>query len=554
MKNHLMAAAAVLALMSASSVAYAGEEADVKALKAQAAELKKQNAALEQRLNKLEAQQTGEAAASPTDYLAQVTKGPLPVLTDDGPICWKGVCVFGAIDGGLNYNTHGLPLNGKFYLGNEFLNAKARSAYFGFNPNGLSTSTLGIKGETEILPGLSGVFMASTNINPQSGQLADAPGSLVQVNGLSPYNWSNVGDGSRGGQAFNDQLYVGLSSKEFGSLTFGRHRSFATDLVGAYDATGGASAFSAMGYSGTLVSGQAFTENGRWDDSFKYKISYGPVRFGAMYKFADGNSGYALTSTGAMGAPLSTRNDAAQFDLGASYGGFDIDGVIGYYHQATSVGPIGAADYVAGKQTFTRTGFTASSTGNNLNNTLAGTIADATGGAIGAKYTWNQWKLYTGWSHIILHNPANAVGIGAQNDQGGYILSSVNNAAFPHAKLLDGIWFGTRYAYDPKTDIIAEYQHYWQNAYGNTAALATCGLARTNAAGQTNSATNSVGTLRSAGCAGSIDSGSVYVDYHFTKRFDVYGGVQFNSFNGGMASGFFYTTNWSPTVGARFVF
>ncbi|MCW2284389.1 putative porin [Rhodoblastus acidophilus] len=544
MKNHLMAAAAVLALMSASSVAYAGEEADVKALKAQAAELKKQNAALEQRLNKLEAQQTGEAAASPTDYLAQVTKGPLPVLTDDGPICWKGVCVFGAIDGGLNYNTHGLPLNSKFYLGNEFLNAKARSAYFGFNPNGLSTSTLGVKGETEILPGLSGVFMASTNINPQSGQLADAPGSLTSVNGLSPFNWSNVGDGSRGGQAFNDQLYVGLSSKEFGTLTFGRHRSFATDLVGAYDATGGASAFSAMGYSGTLVSGQAFTENGRWDDSFKYKVSYGPVRFGAMYKFADGNSGSNLA-----GGNLTTHNDAAQFDLGASYAGFDIDGVIGYYNQATSVSPIGSADYTAGRQSFTtnKPGVAAVTTiGNNLSNTLAGTIADATGGAIGAKYTWNQWKLYTGWSHIILHNPSNPVGVGAQNDQGGYILSSVTNNAYYRAKLLDGIWFGTRYAYDPKTDIVAEYQHYWQNAYGSPTQLATCGQARVN--------TTTGAAIRSGACAGSIDSGSVYVDYHFTKRFDVYGGVLFNSFNGGMASGFFYTTNWSPTVGARFVF
>jgi len=46
-----------------------------------------------------------------------------------------------------------------------------------------------------------------------------------------------------------------------------------------------------MGYSGTYVSGQAYTDNGRWDDSLKYKVSYGPARFAAMYKFRDGNGG-----------------------------------------------------------------------------------------------------------------------------------------------------------------------------------------------------------------------------------------------------------------------
>ena len=226
MKNKLMAAAAVLAVMSASSVAYA-DSTDVKSLKAQAAQLKKQNAALEKRLNKLEQKQVAAPAGQPasTDFMGMVTKGPLEVVTDEGPICWKGICVFGTIDGGLGWNSHGLPINSKLYLGDEVLNRWASHSYFGFNPNGLSVSTIGIKGETEILPGLSGVFMASTNINPQSGQLADAPGSVIQQNGLTPASASNFGDGSRGGQAFNDQLYIGLSHKEFGTLTFGRQRS-----------------------------------------------------------------------------------------------------------------------------------------------------------------------------------------------------------------------------------------------------------------------------------------------------------------------------------------
>ena len=44
------------------------------------------------------------------------------------------------------------------------------------------------------------------------------------------------------------------------------------------------------------------------------------------------------------------------------------------------------------------------------------------------------------------------------------------------------------------------------------------------------------------------------MDYHFTKRFDVYGGVSYSVFSGGLASGFLNPSDLSPTVGARFVF
>ncbi|MCW2274259.1 putative porin [Rhodoblastus acidophilus] len=561
MKNHLMAAAAVLALMSASSVAYAGDQADVKALKAQAAELKKQNAALEQRLNKLETQQAADASASPTDFLAQVTKGPLPVVLDDGPICWKGICINGAIDGGLAWAQHGAPLNAKYYNGNGMLTSQANRPYFGFNPNGLGSSQIGIKGSVEILPGWSGVFTANTYFNPQSGQLQNAPGSLVDNQGLPVAARSLSADGSRGGQAFNDQLFVGVSSKDFGTLTFGRHRTFATDLVVAYDATGGASAYSLLGYSGSYVSGLGYTGDGRWDNSLKYKVSYGPARFGAMYKFIDGNGGSNWGNTtcliGSTGCPVGTvngttvprvfyarHNDAAQFDLGASYGGFDIDGVIGYYHQATTGAALSSLQ-LSGTSTFTPPlpGAALTTVGNNNSGTLSGTAQDATGGAIGAKYTWNQWKFYAGWAHLISHNPADPVGIGSQNDQGGYVYSSVNNRAFPRARLLDTEWFGVRYAWDPKTDIVAQYVHVGQNNYyTNTPA----GAVAANCGG-----TNAV---RASSCSGYINQFGAYVDYHFTKRFDVYGGVSYSNFAGGLAAGYFYNTNWTPSVGARFVF
>jgi len=36
------------------------------------------------------------------------------------------------------------------------------------------------------------------------------------------------------------------------------------------------------------MAGGGDTEDTRWDDALKYRLTYGPVHFGAMYKFADG--------------------------------------------------------------------------------------------------------------------------------------------------------------------------------------------------------------------------------------------------------------------------
>ncbi len=78
MKHKWMAAVAAVAIMSAAG-ARAEETVSVKDLKAQAAALKKQNEALESRLSALEAQ-AGQTAPASGDFLAQVTKGPLPVV------------------------------------------------------------------------------------------------------------------------------------------------------------------------------------------------------------------------------------------------------------------------------------------------------------------------------------------------------------------------------------------------------------------------------------------------------------------------------------------
>lgn len=68
----------------------------------------------------------------------------------------------------------------------------------------------------------------------------------------------------------------------------------------AYDPAGGAYSFSYIGYNGTMAGG-GDTEDTRWEQAIKYRISYGPVHFGAMYKFAEVQA--AATPPPEPGAP-----------------------------------------------------------------------------------------------------------------------------------------------------------------------------------------------------------------------------------------------------------
>ncbi len=106
-----------------------------------------------------------------------------------------------------------------------------------------------------------------------------------------------------------------------------------------YDPAGGGYAFSYIGYNGTMAGG-GDTENSRWDSAVKYRLTYGPVHFGAMYKFADGNGGCysaSATWTAATCTPETAHNNAFGFDGGGSHGKLSADVVFQLYNQAISV-------------------------------------------------------------------------------------------------------------------------------------------------------------------------------------------------------------------------
>ena len=110
----------------------------------------------------------------------------------------------------------------------------------------------------------------------------------------------------------------------YGTFTFGRQRSLGTDSMLAYDPAGGAYSFSYIGYNGTMAGG-GDTEDTRWDQAIKYRLAYGPLHAGAMYKFADGSGGcYSASKTwsAATCTPEQAHNAAFGFDLGGEYSRF----------------------------------------------------------------------------------------------------------------------------------------------------------------------------------------------------------------------------------------
>jgi predicted porin len=476
-------------------------------------------------------------------------------VATDCPLTWNGITIFGAYDAGVSWVSHGLPENGYNYEGESLVNRNGNHSQFLIAPNNLQQTGLGIKGKVEFMDNWSVVFMASTGINPQSGQLANMAATNTTNNGLPRGSYSETGDGARAGQAFNDELYGGVSSASFGTLTFGRQRALGTDVMLAYDPAGGGYAFSYIGYNGTMAGG-GDTEDTRWDQAVKYRLTYGPAHVGAMYKFADGSGGCysaAANWTAATCTPEQAHNTAygldlgAEWDFGGNFGKLSADLVYQHYNDAISVlNPLlGAQSLTQPYQSTLNSINTNPITGANIiatNNTEYGIVTDNSAVMGALKYTWDPIKVYAGYEHIRQHNPADPLGIGA-SAQGGYLLSGVEDNNLDSPKVVQIWWTGVKYSFDAKTDITAAWYHQLQNDFR---VPSTC---------------SPTAGFRSS-CAGTLNEFSLYADHHFTKRFDVYAGVEYSDVSGGLAIAiphgpgvpYNYNNNVAPVIGGRFTF
>jgi predicted porin len=511
------------AIVGIATVAHAGDLADSKSqsdLREQNRLLTKRIDALEKQHRRLEATSTVTAvpsgnasSAMAADYPAyKADIGKKPPL--DGSLTWNGVTLYGLIDTGVTYQTHGAPLSSTASLGLNYLISKnSNGSYFGIAPNALTSSNVGLKGNREILDGLSFVFNLQTGFNPQSGKLSDGLGSIVQNNGLAVAQQNSFADSSKDGQAFNVVAYAGLSSF-YGTLTYGRQGALTSDGVVNYDPMSNSGAFSLIGFQGA-TGGGGDTENRILDNSFKYAVNFGPWR--------------AVAEAAPRSGSNTSPGNVLEGQIGGDYLGLSVDAIFSHVEDAVSAAPLSAA------QVLTLAGL---GIGQGAG-PVSGTVSDNTGIMLLAKYTIGEVKLFGGYEHMQFANPNNPLAIGSFIE-GGYTLGAVNNSNFATDKILQTTWFGAKYTVRPDVDLIVAYYHEEQNSFQS-------GVGGTiNAAHCSNSAL--------AQCSGQLDAVSFVADYRFARRFDAYAGIMWSQASNGLASGFLQRSTIDPTVGLRFQF
>src|SRR5262249_42963130 len=161
----------------------------------------------------------------------------------------NGITLYGIVDIGLQYQTHGVPISDYFPAGTEAIISKnSKDSITAVTPSNLSQSRIGLSGNEPLVGDWSGVFRLETFFNPQSGNLSDALKSLAPTNGRAlKYQSTNVAS-SVAGQLFAGAAYAGFSSPTVGSFTFGRHVTPLADGIAKYDAMGASQAFSIIGF------------------------------------------------------------------------------------------------------------------------------------------------------------------------------------------------------------------------------------------------------------------------------------------------------------------
>ena len=296
----------------------------------------------------------------------------------------------------------------------------------------MSQSVVGVDIKEPVAQGWAFVARGELAFDPYSGLLANAPQAMQDAIHV-PLNQQELPvDSSRWGWLAG-QIYAGLSSPVWGTLTFGRQNALETDGVNAYDPMGGSYAFSPIGFSG-FTCGAGDTEECRWTTAIKYRVNFGNFRFAAM--------GQPWTGTSAYNA-YNPNNGAIQGDIGGDFhlgpGLLSVDAIGSYVANAVNIGPAGGSASVLGVPVapFAPTTF------------LSATLSNNTAFMALAKYAFGSWgnqpivtkgpvpppsgiplTLYAGYEWLQLSNPSNAVTTSFPDD--GFMFNSVSATGVHH--------------------------------------------------------------------------------------------------------------------------
>jgi predicted porin len=458
---------------------------------------------------------------------AVTTKASLPPATCSSledfvvtacPLTWNGITLYGTIDGGVTWLSHGAPFNGTSAVGANYLIQKnSNRPQWSLAPNGLTNSGIGLKGNEPFAPGWAFIFDVEAGFDPYSLQPSNGPHSVAQNSGVPLTSQTAGSDSSRGGQFYNAVGYLGVSSP-YGTLTVFRQNSLTLDAVFAYDPMGASYAFSPIGWQG-ITCGVGDTETCRFTTSVKYHVDIGQFRVAALWQFG----GYDLNNASTGAYQLQLGGDIANLAGGT----LSLDAIGSYVQNAVSLAVAGNTLPAV------------------LPQVLTATLSDDTSVMLVGKYSKGPLKLFAGYEYIQYAPPTTpyAPGTGFSDIAGDFVCAgcaainntNINSAAFNAGdKLLHVFWTGGKYAVTDNLDVIGAYYHYTQPTFG---AFVNC----TNPSAFAN-------------CHGTFDAVSFVVDWQFAKKFDAYAGIMFSQVNGGLANGYLNRSMIDPTVGLRFRF
>src|SRR5258707_540019 len=292
----------------------------------------------------------------------------------DCQLTWQGITIYGAIDTGFGWQSHGAPWDPRSAVGASYLIQKQnRSPLWSLAPNALTNSFIGIKGTEPIGGDLFFFFALDAGFDPYSLRFSNGPGSIAANAGIPQNLATAYSDSSRAGQWFNGQGYVGVSSPTYGTLTVFRQNSLTLDAVFDYDPFGASYGFSPIGFQ-RITCGGGNTENCRNSTSLKYRINVGQFRAAALWQFG----GYAQNNA---------SNGAYQFQAGGdiSTGGkgvLSVDAIYSHVKDSVSLALAPGSNDVNGMPIPPF-----------LPQTLTATISDNSAMMLVAKYTNGPLKL-----------------------------------------------------------------------------------------------------------------------------------------------------------------
>jgi predicted porin len=418
-----------------------------------------------------------------------------------------GVRLYGTIDIGGGYQTAGAPLDRFFTTGASYLLQKMnRQAMWGLAPNGLSLSNVGVQVIEPLGAGWKFLFQYDAGFDPYTGEWAGGPGSLVNQIGKPVNQQSTAADSGRNDTWYNGQLFAGVSNDTWGTLTVGRQNSLTLDGVNAYDPMGGSYAFSPIGFSGK-VPGAGNTEDARYNESVRYRVSYGNFRFGALVEYG----GLGLGNGAEQAFELQAGGD---FHVGPGVFSFDVIG--GYMKDAVNLGINGSATVPT--------------------TVVSATLSDNTNVMVLAKYTIDKLQLSAGYEWVNYGAPSDPARNFTVMDNANTGFNPITTFSNQSPEIFQVFWGGAKYGITDSLDVAVAYYRYQAGAAAN--APASC----------------AVNAFSNGSCAGNLNAASIMFDWKFAPKWDTYIGTFYSETNGGLNAGYLAHSNLATTAGIRFRF